>query len=224
MQLLVVEDDLLLRNAMARALKAEGFKVEDVENGKEGLLLAKQGEYDVILLDIMLPEMDGLSIIKELHDLSVMPLILLVTARDSVEDRVKGLDLGADDYLVKPFAMDELLARIRVLLRRQGKTEIQDELSYGPISLIKEKYDGFANGNKLNLTVKEYELLELLLIHPEQILTREQIFTRIWGFHSESNTTIVDLYVHYLRKKLNEYACGQYIRTIRGIGYMLGGE
>ena len=158
MQLLVVEDDLLLRNAMVRALRAEGFKVDDVENGKEGLLLAQQGIYDLILLDIMLPEMDGLSIIKELHDKSVMTLILLVTARDSVEDRVKGLDIGADDYLVKPFAMDELLARIRVLLRRHGKTEIQDELSYGPITVMKEKYDGFADGNKLNLTVKEYEL------------------------------------------------------------------
>jgi two-component system response regulator CiaR len=224
MRLLIVEDDLLLRNAMVRALKAEGFKVDDVENGKEGLLLAEQGKYDLLLLDIMLPEMDGLSIIKELHDKSVMTPILLVTARDSVEDRVKGLDLGADDYLVKPFAMDELLARIRVSLRRQGKNLNQDELSYGPISLIREKYDGFADGNKLHLTVKEYELLELLLTHPEQILTREQIFTRIWGFHSESNITIVDLYVHYLRKKLIEYACDQYIRTIRGIGYMLGGE
>jgi DNA-binding response OmpR family regulator len=223
MRLLIVEDDRLLRNAMVRALKAEGFKVDDVENGIEGLLLAKQAIYDLILLDIMLPEMDGLSIIKELHDKSIMTPILLITARDSVEDRVKGLDIGADDYLVKPFAMDELLARIRVILRRQGKTLNQDELSYGPISFIKEKYDGFADGNKLNLTVKEYELLELLLIHPEQILTREQIFTRIWGFHSESNITIVDLYVHYLRKKLSEYACDQYIRTIRGIGYMLGG-
>jgi two-component system response regulator CiaR len=224
MRLLVVEDDLLLRNAMVRALKAEGFKVDDVENGKEGLWMSEQGIYDLILLDIMLPEMDGFSFIKELHDKSVMTPILLVTARDSVEDRVKGLDIGADDYLVKPFAMDELLARIRVLLRRQGKTVIQDELSYGPLLLMKDKYDGFAEGNKLNLTVKEYELLELLLTHPEQILTREQIFNRIWGFHSESNITIVDLYVHYLRKKLSEYACDPYIRTIRGIGYMLGGE
>jgi two-component system response regulator CiaR len=224
MRLLIVEDDLFLRNIMVRALKAEGFKVDDVENGIEGLLLAKQAIYDLLLLDIMLPEMDGLSIIKELHDKSVMTPILLVTAKDSVEDRVKGLDIGADDYLVKPFAMDELLARIRVLLRRQGKILNQDELSYGPISFIREKYDGFADGNKLQLTVKEYELLELLLIHPEQILTREQIFTRIWGFHSESNITIVDLYVHYLRKKLSEYTCDQYIRTIRGIGYMLGGD
>jgi two-component system response regulator CiaR len=224
MRLLVVEDDLLLRNAIVRALKAEGFKVDDVESGKEGLLLAEQSIYDLLLLDIMLPEMDGLSIIKELHDKSVMTPILLMTAKDSVEDRVKGLDIGAEDYLVKPFAMDELLARIRVLLRRQGKNVIQDELSYGPISVMKEKYDGFADGNKLNLTVKEYELLELLLTRPEQILTREQIFNRIWGFHSESNTTIVDLYVHYLRKKLSEYACDPYIRTIRGIGYMLGGE
>ncbi|SEC05639.1 response regulator transcription factor [Paenibacillus sp. GP183] len=223
MRLLVVEDDLLLRNTMVRALKAEGFKVDDVENGKEGLLMSEQGIYDLILLDIMLPEMDGFSFIKELHDKSIMTPILLVTARDSVEDRVKGLDIGADDYLVKPFAMDELLARIRVLLRRQGKNMIQDELSYGPISLIKEKYDGFADGNKLNLTVKEYELLELLLTRPEQILTREQIFNRIWGFYSESNITIVDLYVHYLRKKLSEYDCDPYIRTIRGIGYMLGG-
>src|SRR3984893_12844522 len=109
MRLLIVEDDLLLPNAMVRALKAEGFKVDDVENGIEGLLLAKQAIYDLLLLDIMLPEMDGLSIIKELHDKSIMTPILLVTARDSVEDRVKGLNIGADDYLVKPFAMDELL-------------------------------------------------------------------------------------------------------------------
>ena len=224
MKILVVEDDSLLRDAIVRILKADNYKVDQTGDGLEGLILAEQGDYDLLLLDIMLPETDGLSIIKELREKAILTPVLFLTARDSIEDRVKGLDLGADDYLVKPFAMDELLARIRVVLRRHGKSSVKNELEYGSIKVIKSKYDGFIGEQKLNLTVKEYELLELFLSSPEQIFTREQIFNRIWGFHSESNVSIVDLYVHYLRKKLGEHGCDSYIRTVRGIGYMLGSE
>jgi len=160
---------------------------------------------------------DGFSIVKTLRDKSVRTPILLVTAKDSINDRVMGLDLGADDYLIKPFASPELLARIRVLLR--GKGETAEELGYGPIKMI--EHDGYVNEKKLNLTVKEYQLLEFFILNKEQILLRDQIFNRIWGFSSEAGLNVVDVYVHHLRKKLTPFHLDHWIVTVRGIGFML---
>ncbi len=223
MKILVVEDDSSLLGLISSVLKEESYQVDCADSGSEGLLMAERDVYDALILDIMLPEIDGLSIVKRLRAQSVKTPVLFLTARDSVEDRVKGLDVGADDYLVKPFAISELLARVRALLRRT-KGEMDGEISYGPISLQPNTHDGFAGEHQLNLTVKEYELLEFLLRNSEQILLREQIFNRIWGFDSESGINVVDVYVHYLRKKLAQYDCGDFIKTVRGVGYMLKGE
>lgn len=221
MQILVVEDDLALLNAMTEVLREESYQVHSAATGDEGYLLAEQGIYDLLILDIMLPGMSGLSIIQLLRGKSVHTPILLVTAKDSVEDRVKGLDAGADDYLTKPFAVAELLARVRALLRRHGQTTPDGEINYGPITLHPSSHDAFAGDLPLKLTIKEYELLEYFLRNREQILTREQIFDRVWGFDSEASSAVVDVYVHYLRKKLAQGAADHLIHTVRGVGFML---
>ena len=217
MKILIVDDEKPLIEGISKILEEENYDVDTALNGYDGLELAKKGIYDVILLDIMLPEVDGFSIVKTLRNKSVRTPILLVTAKDSINDRVMGLDLGADDYLIKPFASPELLARIRVLLR--GKGEPAEELGYGPIKMI--EHDGYVNEKKLNLTVKEYQLLEFFILNKEQILLRDQIFNRIWGFSSEAGLNVVDVYVHHLRKKLTPFHLDHWIVTVRGIGFML---
>ena len=221
MKILIVDDEEVLAEGISKILREENYDVDTALNGYDGLLLAKQGIYDVIVLDIMLPEMDGFSIVKTLRNESIKTPILLLTAKDSVKDRVKGLDLGADDYLIKPFAGPELLARLRVLLRGKGK-KAENEVGYGPIKII--DHDGYVNEKKLNLTVKEYLLLEFFILNKEQILLRDQIFNRIWGFSSEAGLNVVDVYVHHLRKKLIPFNLDHWIVTVRGIGFMLKGE
>lgn len=222
MRILVVEDDPMLREALVAILQDEGYDVDETGLGDEGLYMAEQDIHDLLILDIMLPGMNGLEIVKGLRAKSTDTPILLLTAKDSVEDRVTGLDVGADDYLVKPFAVPELLARVKALLRRKGAfVGLEEGISYGSISVNPRKKDGFAGEQALQLTIKEYELLEFLLVNSERILTREQIFDRIWGFASDTTIGIVDLYIHYLRKKLAAYGCESVIQTVRGVGYML---
>lgn len=223
MKILIVEDEKALLEGISNILCEEKYEVDTALNGFDGLQLAKQGIYDAIILDIMLPEIDGFTIVKYLRDDSIRTPIMLLTAKDSVGDRVRGLDLGADDYLIKPFAAPELLARIRVLLRGKGEI-IENELTYGPLKVDENEHDGYINDVKLNLTVKEYLLLEFLLRNKEQILLRDQIFNRIWGFSSEAGLNIVDVYIHHLRKKLAMFQLDSYIKTVRGIGFMLKGD
>lgn len=223
MKILVVEDEKSLLEGISNILTEENYHVDTASNGYDGLQLAKQDIYDAIILDIMLPEMDGFSILKSLRDDMIRTPVLFLTAKDSVEDRVKGLDLGADDYLIKPFAAPELLARIRVLLRGKGDPN-ENELCYGPIMVSESDYDGYINGQKLNLTVKEYLLLEFFIRNQEQILLKDQIFNRIWGFSSDAGLNIVDVYIHHLRKKLAKFDLDYLIKTVRGIGYMLKGD
>lgn len=223
MKILVVEDELSLLEGIEKILIEEDYSVDTAANGFDGLELGKQDIYDAIILDIMLPELDGFTILKELREKNIRTPILLLTAKDSVEDRVKGLDLGADDYLIKPFAAPELLARIRVLLRGKGEN-MDNELSYGPMWINESEHDGYIDDQKLNLTVKEYLLLEFFIRNKEQILLKEQIFNRIWGFSSDAGLNVVDVYVHHLRKKLAAYDFGDNIRTVRGIGFMLKGD
>lgn len=219
MWILAVEDDQALLSAVEGVLTDEGYQVDTAERGDDGLLLAGRGVYDLLVLDIMLPGVDGITMVKTLRSKGVTTPVLFLTAKDSVRARVEGLDAGADDYLVKPFAVEELTARARALLRRHGKTSPEGEMTYGPISLRVHEYDGFVDDEPLKLTMKEFELLKYFLQNKEQILTRQQIFDRVWGIHSDANYGVVDLYVHYLRKKLGE--CEQLIRTVRNVGYIL---
>ena len=221
MRLLVVEDDQPLREAVVSLLQEDDYVVDEADAGDEGLYLAQKGIHDLIILDVMLPGISGLEIVKRLRDQSSVAAILLLTARDSVADRVSGLNSGADDYLMKPFAAPELLARVKALLRRRATDGREQELRYGDISANPKHKEAFVGGNDLQLTAKEYELLEFLLLNRGHILTREQIFDRIWGFDSETTLGIVDLYVHYIRKKLAPYGRDGMIRTIRGTGFML---
>lgn len=220
MKLLVVEDDNALREAIVTLLNEEKYVVDEAETGDEGLYLAEQGIHDLFILDIMLPEISGLEIIKKVREQGNDVPILLLTARDTVNDRVNGLETGADDYLVKPFAIPELLARIKALLRRRANLGKEGELSYCGITVNNRFRDGFIDGRQLGLTTKEFDLLEFLVINKEQILTREQIFDRVWGFESETTISVVDLYIHYLRKKLQPFNRDNFIRTVRGAGFM----
>jgi len=221
MKILVIEDDNVLREAIVALLVEENYVVDEASTGGDGLYLAEQCIHDLLVLDIMLPEISGLDIVKALRSKSCSVSILLLTARDSVDDRVIGLELGADDYLVKPFAIRELLARIKALIRRKGNLVAEDELSYGGISLNSKVRDGFAGDQPLSLSIKEYNILEFLILNKEQLLTRDQIFDRIWGFDSDAAINIVDLYIHYLRKKLTPYGFDTLIQTVRGTGFIL---
>ncbi|AXI32290.1 DNA-binding response regulator [Priestia megaterium] len=222
MRVLVVEDDASLLHGIVEGLKEEGYEVDCASEGDEGLFLAEQNIYDALILDIMLPGMTGLDILKKLRKQKVLTKVIFLTAKDSVEDRVKGLDYGADDYLVKPFAMAELFARLRVMLR-----DLQAEegmISYGPISIREANHEVMINGSALTLTIKEFQLLEYFIRNKEQILIRDQIFNRVWGFTSDVGVGVVDVYVHHLRKKLQPFNCDNYVRTVRGVGFMLKGQ
>lgn len=221
MKMLVVEDDEHLRGAIVNVLVAEGFDTDAADNGEEGLFLAEQVVYDLIVLDIMLPGVNGLDILRRLRAKRNDVAVLLLTAKDRVEDRVIGLDTGADDYLVKPFAVAELLARIRVLLRRKTGDTSQDLLSYSTVVLRPKAKEAWCEEEGLILTAKEYELLEFLVLNRERILTKEQIYDRIWGFETDTGSGIVDVYIHFLRKKMGATSAAKFIHTIRGVGYML---
>jgi two-component system, OmpR family, response regulator CiaR len=221
MRILVVEDDLPLRKVITELFEEESYQVDGTDSGDDGLFLAEQGIYDLLVFDIMLPGISGLAIVKKLRLHALATPILFLTAKDSVEDRVLGLDVGADDYLVKPFAVSELLARVRALLRRQGAMGAEGEISYCGISIKPKLHDAFVSDIAFQLTIKEFDLMEFLVLNNEQILTREQIFDRIWGFDSDTANGIVDLYIHYLRKKMSLHNCDHLLHTVRGVGYRL---
>jgi two-component system response regulator CiaR len=224
MRVLVVEDDTSLLQVINDIFMSESFLTDVAETGDEGYYLAQQGVHDLIVLDVMLPGMSGVEIVKKLRSQSMLVPIILLTAKDSVEDRVAGLDAGADDYVTKPFAISELLARSRAVLRRRGTIGQEGDLTCGPIRLAPVTRDAFNGETPLNLTATEYELLEYFLCNKDQILTREQIFDRVWGFDSDSATSAIDVYVHHLRKKLAANGAGTVLRTVRGIGYLLKGD
>lgn len=223
-RVLVVEDDLSLLKVIGNVFESESYQADLADSGDDGFFQAEQAIYDLIVLDVMLPGMNGIDIVKSLRAKSIQTPIILLTAKDSVEDRVKGLDAGADDYVTKPFAVTELLARTRAVLRRRGNVGPDGEIVCGKLRLAPSTREVYTEEGPLKVTAKEYELLEFLMCNQDQILTRDQIFDRIWGFDSGSASSAVDVYVHLLRKKLAAFGVGQYLHTIRGVGYLFSGE
>jgi two-component system response regulator MprA len=218
-RILVIEDEERIRNFLQRGLTFEGYRVDTAPDGEAGLEIARDNPPDLVLLDLMLPGLDGLEVCRRLRSVSDIP-ILMLTARESVEDRVTGLDAGADDYLVKPFAFDELMARVRALLRRAQPTKPQ-VYRFGDLELDTGTRQGRRAGRLFDLTAKEYELLELFMRHPRQVLTREIIFDRVWDYDFGGESNIIEVYVRYLRQKTEGDGLPRFIHTVRGIGYVL---
>ncbi|EZP78578.1 winged helix family two component transcriptional regulator [Parageobacillus genomosp. 1] len=223
MKLLVVEDHLDLLEAIVEILSDE-FVVDSATDGEEGLFLALQNIYDAIILDVMLPGIDGFEIVQRIRKEEIETPVLFLTAKDSLEDRVKGLDFGGDDYLVKPFQAPELKARIRALLRRSGGFTTKQTIRYHGIELFGKEKDIIVDGHPVKVTAKQYELLEYLIHNKGMILTKEQIYDRVWGFDSDTTIAIVEVFIHQLRKKLEPFGYHTDIKTVRGVGYMLTDE
>jgi two-component system, OmpR family, response regulator MprA len=221
-RILVIEDEDRIRQFLQRGLAYEGYRVDTAVDGRTGLDIARDNPPDLVLLDIMLPGMDGLEVCRRLRAVGDVP-ILMLTAKESIEDRVAGLDAGADDYLVKPFAFDELLARVRALLRRAQPAQPQ-VYRFGDLELDTGTRQGRRAGRTFDLTAKEYELLELFLRNPRQVLTRDVIFDRVWGYDFGGESNIIEVYVRYLRQKTEMGGLPRLIHTVRGVGYVLREE
>jgi len=220
---LIVEDELEISNYLQRGLAYEGFEVEAVYDGPGALAAARERPPDLVLLDVMLPGLDGMEVARRLRAGSQVPIIML-TARDSVEDSVEGLESGADDYVRKPVAFEELLARIHVQLRRTGIQASAETLQFAHLKInttSREVYDG---ERRVNLTAREFDLLELFVRHPQQVLTRDVIYERIWHYNFGSESNVIEVYIRALRQKLEEGGSPRLIQTVRGVGYVLREE
>jgi two-component system response regulator MprA len=220
-RLLVVEDETSVREALRRALALEGFEVEVARDGAEGFRAAESRSPDAIVLDVMMPGFDGLEVCRRLRELGNRTPILMLTARDAVSDRVAGLDAGADDYLVKPFALEELLARLRALLRRSGSDGTNETLKFADLVLDTATREARRNDRRIALTRTEFLLLEYFMLSPRRVLTRSQIFLRVWGHDFGASSNSLDVYIGYLRRKTEEGREPRLIHTVRGTGYML---
>jgi heavy metal response regulator len=223
MRILVVEDEKKVASFIKRGLEEESFSVDMAFDGEEGLSMAESTPYDLILMDLMLPKMDGLAVIKELRSKGNKAPVLCLTAKDTVEDIVSGLDSGSDDYLTKPFAFAELVARVRALLRR-GVQDRGAEIRFADLRLDPVAHKVWRSNKEIELTAKEYALLEYFMRNPNQILTRTMIAEHVWDYTFDSFTNIIDVYVNYLRKKVDRDHEKKLIHTVRGIGYVMKEE
>jgi two-component system response regulator MprA len=221
MNVLVVDDEPAVRDALDRALRAEGYRVSTAADGRAALVRVAEDHPDVVVLDVLMPVMDGLEACRALRAAGDRTPILVLTARDSVADRVEGLDAGADDYLVKPFALDELLARIRALLRRSTPAAGERPLRFADLELDPVTRDVRRGGRVIELTRTEFLLLELFLLNPRRVLTREVIFDRVWGYDFGPSSNALEVYVGYLRRKTEAQGEPRLIQTVRGVGYVL---
>ena len=223
MRILIAEDEKDLREVTVKRLKAEGFGVDGCEDGKEALEYLGAADYNLVILDIMMPRMDGLTALKKIRQMGNPVPVLLLTAKDAVADRVAGLDAGADDYLTKPYAFEELLARIRALARRNS-TEKSDILTAGSLSVELSSKRVMREEQEILLSAKEFALLETLIRHKGQVLSRAQLENQVWDFGFEGGSNIVDVYIRYLRRKVDDPFEKKLIHTIRGAGYVLREE
>jgi len=220
MRILIVEDEKKVAGFIRKGLEEETYAVDVAYDGEEGFHLADMNQYDMIILDLMLPKMDGLEVLTRLRDKKVSTPILLLTAKDAVEDKVTGLNKGADDYLTKPFAFSELLARIRSLLRR-GQAETQTELKVGDLCLNMVSHKVSRNGEEIELTGKEYSLLEYFMRNEGKVLTRTMIAEHVWDYNFDTFTNVIDVYVNHLRKKIDKKYPAKLLHTLRGVGYVM---
>lgn len=222
MHILVVEDEQRLAFLLRRVLLEERHTVDLAHDGPAGLDLALSDTYDVVILDLMLPGMDGLQICRQMRMERIMTPVLMLTARGAVEDRVTGLNVGADDYLTKPFAMEELLARINALLRRRDRRfDETHQLTVGDLTLDLVRHEARREGRLIELTAKEFALLEYLMRHAGQALSRTQIVDAVWRYDLEALSNVVDIYIHYLRDKIDQGSSRPLIKTVRGVGYKI---
>lgn len=220
MRLLLAEDEKELSNALVAVLKHNNYSVDAVYNGQDALDYLEEGNYDGAILDIMMPKMDGITVLKKIRAQGNAIPIILLTAKSEIDDRVEGLDSGADDYLTKPFAMKELLARIRSMTRRQSDTT-DTVLSFENIALDRATFQLSCKGQSIRLSNKEYQMLEMLMTNPGQIISTEQFMDKIWGFDSEAELNVVWVNISYLRKKLASLSASVQIKATRGLGYSI---
>lgn len=221
MKLLVVEDEEQLADALTEILKRDKYSVDTCYNGIDGLDNALTGVYDCVILDIMLPGMSGIEVLRSLRKEKINTPVLLLTARSEIEDKINGLDTGADDYLTKPFVTGELLARIRALTRRKGEIIDENRMDYNGLLLNKNTSSVVWKDNDVKLSLKEYQIMELLISNPRQILPKERIIEKIWGYESDVEYNNIEVYISFLRKKLSVISAPVQIKTARGIGYSL---
>ena len=221
LDILVVDDDPALRTALDRALKLEGYRVSFAHDGRQALQMMTGGAQDAVILDLGLPLMDGLEVCRRVRERGDRTPVLMLTARDAVTDRVEGLDAGADDYLVKPFALDELLARLRALLRRTTATPSEAVLKFADVILDLQTMEVRRGRRELQLTRTEFRLLELFMRNPRVVLTRSRIFEEVWGYDFGASSNALEVYVSYLRRKLEAEGEPRLIHTVRGVGYTL---
>ncbi|MEE8369512.1 MAG: response regulator transcription factor [Dehalococcoidia bacterium] len=222
MYILVVEDERRLAQVIRRVLEEEGHTVDTAHDGEEGLAMALEGSHDVVVLDVLLPEIDGIELCQTLRRSRIDTPVLLLTALDSVQDRVRGLDAGADDYLPKPFAFQELLARIRALGRRKVQARESMKLQVRDLTLDLQRRRAERDGQTIELSPKEFSLLEYLMRNEGRVVTRSQILDHLWGYDYATDSNLVDVYVSYLRSKVDRRHLSKLIRTVRGVGYALG--
>ena len=221
MRILLVEDEVRLSQALVEIFQKNRYGVDAVYTGPEGLEYAESGIYDAIILDIMLPGMDGITILKTLRDEKNQVPVLLLTAKDDIGDKVKGLDCGADDYMTKPFSTDELLARVRALTRRKGDVK-EETVTFGDLILNKNNCElQKVGGESIKLSLKEFQIIDLLFENPHQIIKKERIIEKIWGGDSDAEYNNVEVYISFIRKKMEQLQVTTTIRTARGIGYSL---
>lgn len=223
---MVIDDDEKITSLIRRSLAFEGYSVITAANGSEGLKQLLSCEPELIILDVMMPQLNGWEVIKRLRDGGITIPVLMLTAKDEVGDRVKGLDLGADDYLVKPFALEELLARVRALLRRniESKDYISTKLKFQDIIMDLDSREVFRGSRLIELTTKEFELLNLFMENPRRVLSRDTIMERVWGYDFSGESNVLEVYVAMIRQKMEEGGEPRMIQTLRGMGYVLKGE
>jgi two-component system response regulator ArlR len=221
MRILIVEDEIHLAEALTQILKKNNYSVDAVHDGLSGLDYATSGIYDLLLLDIMLPEMDGITLLKTLRRKGVSTPVIMLTAKGEISDKITGLDYGADDYMSKPFSSEELLARMRAALRRKGEVIPEDGLSFGDLVLNTGTLKVTCKDKEMKLNLKESELLELLMTRKTAVTSKEQIIEKLWGFDSDAEHNNVEVYISFLRKKMTFLHSSVRISTIRGVGYVL---